>query len=116
MGRFFLTLLSGFAELERAMICERTQAAMNYKRSKGERISNRIPYGHDLDSDGKTLVNNDREQRAISVMRRMRDMGASYQRIADRLTAHCIKTKTGNHRWSQQAVQRILKRPTVVTT
>jgi DNA invertase Pin-like site-specific DNA recombinase len=34
-----------FAELERAMIRERTRSAMSVKRSRGERISGHAPFG-----------------------------------------------------------------------
>lgn len=113
MGRMFLTVAAAMAEMERALARERTQNAMDHKRSKSQRISRHVPFGHDLADDGQTLVENPREQRAIQVMRRMRERKASYQRIADRLSAFCIPTKQGKPRWSQRSVQTILKRPVV---
>jgi DNA invertase Pin-like site-specific DNA recombinase len=44
-GRAMAQMSSVFAELERAMIRERTRNAMNVKRSRDERISGYAPYG-----------------------------------------------------------------------
>jgi DNA invertase Pin-like site-specific DNA recombinase len=41
-------MTSVFAELERAMIRQRTRNAMHVKRSRGERISGYAPYGWDF--------------------------------------------------------------------
>ena len=45
-------MASVFAELERAMIRERTRSAMDVKRSRGQRISGHAPFGWDFGSDG----------------------------------------------------------------
>src|SRR5208283_1221457 len=60
-GRAMAQMASVFAELERAMIRERTRTAMNVKRSRGERISRHAPFGWEFGADGK-LVENAREQ------------------------------------------------------
>jgi DNA invertase Pin-like site-specific DNA recombinase len=44
-GKAMTQMTSVFAELERAMIRERTRNAMNVKRSRDERISGYAPYG-----------------------------------------------------------------------
>lgn len=44
MGRMFLTMTGGFAELERNLIAERTRTALQHKRDKGEAVS-RAPRG-----------------------------------------------------------------------
>jgi site-specific DNA recombinase len=46
-GRAMAQMASVFAELERAMIRERTRAAMKVKRGRRERISRHAPYGWD---------------------------------------------------------------------
>ena len=43
MGRFFLTVMAGAAEWERNRMGERTQEAMGYKRTQGERLSRPVP-------------------------------------------------------------------------
>jgi DNA invertase Pin-like site-specific DNA recombinase len=57
-------MASVFAELERAMIRERTRAAMKVKRGRRERISRNVPYGWDFGPDG-LLVENQREQKTL---------------------------------------------------
>jgi len=46
-GRAMAQMASVFAELERAMIRERTKAAMNVKRGRNERMSHNVPFGWD---------------------------------------------------------------------
>jgi DNA invertase Pin-like site-specific DNA recombinase len=64
-GRAMAQMTSVFAELERAMIRERTRNAMQVKRSRGERISGYAPYGWDLAKGGR-LVRNFQERRRLS--------------------------------------------------
>jgi resolvase-like protein len=52
-GRAMAQMASVFAELERAMIRERTRSAMSVKRSRGERISGHAPYGWDFGHKGR---------------------------------------------------------------
>jgi DNA invertase Pin-like site-specific DNA recombinase len=53
---FMRHVMTGVAQLERAMIRERTKAALAAKRARGERIGG-IPYGFGLASDGKHTMN-----------------------------------------------------------
>src|SRR6516162_2752582 len=109
-GRAMAQMASVFAELERAMIRERTRSAMNVKRSRGERISGHAPYGSDFGVDGR-LVANDREQSIIARMRQLRTEGMSYRGIAARLNSEGILPKRGR-RWDHTTVKSILMRPT----
>ena len=109
-GRAMAQMASVFAELERAMIRERTRAAMNVKRARGERISGHAPYGSDFGVDGR-LVANDREQSIIARMRQLRTEGMSYRGIAARLNSEGILPKRGR-RWDHTTVKSILMRPT----
>lgn len=54
-GRLILNILTSVAQWERETIGERTKDALAHKRSKGERISRRIPYGYQLADDGVRL-------------------------------------------------------------
>jgi DNA invertase Pin-like site-specific DNA recombinase len=107
-GRAMAQMASVFAELERAMIRERTRSAMSVKRSRGERISGHAPYGWDFGQAG-LLVENDREQMIIARMRRMQAEGMSFRRIAVRLDAEGIRPKRGK-RWIHTTVKSILTR------
>ena len=107
-GRAMAQMASVFAELERAMIRERTRSAMSVKRSRGERISGHAPFGSDFGAGGK-LVENAREQRIIARMRRLRAEGLSYRGIAVRLDGEGILPKRGK-RWIHTTVKSILTR------
>src|SRR6516225_9200720 len=56
-GRAMAQMASVFAELERAMIRERTRAAMIVKRGRNDRISGHAPFGWDFGRGGKLLAN-----------------------------------------------------------
>src|SRR6516164_9822710 len=83
-GRAMAQMASVFAELERAMIRERTRVAMGVKRSRGERISGHAPFGWDFGPEGR-LVANAPEQMIIAQMLRLRAEGLSFRGIAVRL-------------------------------
>jgi DNA invertase Pin-like site-specific DNA recombinase len=93
-GRAMAQMASVFAELERAMIRERTLSAMNVKRSRGERISGHAPFGWDFSRGGR-LLRNAREQRIIARVRQLRAKGLSYRGIAKRLDREGIRPKRG---------------------
>lgn len=66
-GRFFFTLTSALAEMERRLIGERTKAALAHKRSKSEKTAGDIPYSYDLTPQG-LLVKNETEQRSSATI------------------------------------------------
>ncbi len=101
-------LVDAFSEYERAVIRARTRAAMQHKRANGQRVGT-VPYGYDLDDDGRTLVANETEQAVLSGIREKRSRGWTLQRIADDLSDRGIPTKKGRPRWSHQAVGYMLK-------
>jgi DNA invertase Pin-like site-specific DNA recombinase len=101
-------MASVFAELERAMIRERTRSAMSVKRKRGERISGHAPYGWDFGRND-LLVENAREQKVIARMRRMRAEGMSFRGIGVRLDEEGIRPKRGK-RWIHTTVKSILAR------
>lgn len=109
-GRAMAQMASVFAELERAMIRERTKSAMSVKRDRGERISRYAPYGWDFD-EGNRLVKNDREQEAIATMQWLRAKKKSFEKIAATLNFRKIKSKTGL-KWSHCTVKKVLRRVT----
>ncbi len=105
-----------FAEYELATIRRRTSAAvkvkMRNKREAGEKTGGRFaPFGYDIVVDGgvKKLVANQREQCIISGMVEMRNAGASYQDIADKLEADGVTTRGGG-KWTHKVVRAIILR------
>jgi len=107
MGRFFLTVMAGCAEMERNLVRERTCAALAHKRSKGERIG-QLPYGFRLGADGRTLEPHPEEQGAIEAARAWRASGATFATIASRLAEERFPAR--GKRWHTTTVVRLLKR------
>lgn len=106
MGRFFLTVMAGVAEMERNLIGERTRIALQHKRRNGE-VYGPEPFGYRR--KGERLVPDPRELKALELMKRLRSQGYSYRRIAYELRQRRIPTKNGG-RWEAMTVAKILKR------
>jgi len=105
-SRLLRQMVDSFAEYERALIRQRTKAALATKRARGERVGN-IRFGFRLSGDGRTLEPHPSEQRAIRVMRDLRAAGCSCQAIADELTAQGFCTRTGRP-WIRTRVHAVL--------
>jgi site-specific DNA recombinase len=95
-----------WSQIERLSIGSRTKQALRVKISNGERVGN-VRYGFKLARDGKHLVPNERERDIIKAVAKMRKIGLSLQRIADRLNDTKIKTRTGAP-WKPSQIQRLL--------
>jgi len=108
-GRLVLNVLMSVAQWERETIGERTTAAMQYKRSKNERVG-KVPFGYDLAADGVQLIPNEVEQRALVIIMALRKDGLSLRRIAAELTRRNVRTKEGATKWTHTSVERIVKR------
>jgi site-specific DNA recombinase len=108
-GRLVLNVLMSVAQWEREVIAERTVDAMQFKKSKGERVG-AVPFGFDLADDGVNLIPNAKEQEVIELIRRLRSEKYSLRDIAAELTRQGITTKGGNSTWGHPAVAKILAR------
>jgi site-specific DNA recombinase len=108
-GRFFLNLMILIAQWEREIIVERTTDALQGKIRRGERCG-KVRFGHDLAEDGRTLVDNPREQAAIRLMREWRAEGRTYRDLVKLLDDLGIETKEGGI-WRPQTIRQILTRP-----
>lgn len=93
-GKFMLTVLAGAAEMERNLTRERTRAAMQVKRERGERISRWVSFGYRLTTSGAVVVDH-REQRTISAIKRMRSAGKSLRAIAEELAGRGMCGRRG---------------------
>ena len=109
MGRFFFSILASVAELERGVIGERTRNALRHKRAMGCKTGGDVPFGHDLASGG-ILTPNTEEQKAISLIQRLKAKGRSLRVICMELERRGIKTKNGNASWHPHTVSRIFAR------
>lgn len=113
VGRFFLGMLAGVAELERNLIAERTSAALRHKIARGERVGG-PPLGWAAIGDGTAWVPLEEEQAVLSRMREMRTRGATLAQIADTLATEGVPTKTKRGRWHPTTVRRsLLSQPPV---
>ena len=106
IGRFFLTMMAGFAELERNLISERTSAALQHKIANGEHVG--APALGFKMVDGE-LQENSSEKATVARIRELRAEGRTLRDIADTLTAEGWKTKRGGD-WHSSTVSYVLKR------
>jgi DNA invertase Pin-like site-specific DNA recombinase len=92
MGRMFLTMMAGFAELERGIIAERTAAALRHMKAQGQ-VYNHAPLGYRA-QDGR-LVAIDEEQVVVAEIRAMHTQGKTLREIAGDLNDRGIVGKRG---------------------
>jgi len=92
MGRMFLTMMAGFAELERGLARERTREALQYKKRRGL-VYNHVPLGYVRNGDA--LHADIGEQELIARIMAWRRGGISYGAIAKSLNAEGITGKQG---------------------
>ena len=104
-GRFFLNIMSSLAQMERELIGERTRDALSLKIIKGERVG-QVPYGYELAADGRTLIENAREQEAVALIEELHRNGRTYRAICRELEARGYEPKAGA--WHPQKVKNIL--------
>jgi DNA invertase Pin-like site-specific DNA recombinase len=108
IGGFFFTLMASLAEMERKLVGERTKAALQSKKSKGERVG-RIPLGYSLSDDGVHLLEDPEEQETIRMILELkRSSDLSFNGIAQTLNAQGRCTKQGN-KWTHVQVSRVIR-------
>ncbi len=104
MGRFFLNMMAGFAELERNLISERTSTALTHKKDNLEAYGP-TPYGYTREGD--SLKEDPKERKVIVEMKTWRREGLSLGKIATILNTRGEKTKKGG-KWYAATVKYIL--------
>ena len=107
MGRFFLTVMAGAAEMERNLVRERTAAGMAHKKAKGERVGT-VPFGFKVAADGVALEEDSAEQEVIARIKALRAEGVTLQAITDALNND--GTPARGKRWHLTTVARLAKR------
>jgi DNA invertase Pin-like site-specific DNA recombinase len=93
MGRFFLTVMAGAAELERNQIRERTSMALQFKASKGEYCGGEVPYG--FTKEGDKLSINSKEQETIKLAKELNEKEMSLRAISRILGAKGFVARNG---------------------
>lgn len=108
MGKFFITMMAGAAELEKNLIKERCSNGREVRRAEGKRIGE-IPFGYVVTDDSKTLIPDLSEQRIISQVKELKAQGLSLRAIARELNEQGVKGKKGGT-WQATQVKAILGR------
>ena len=106
-GKMIFRMLAVMAEFERDQISERTSAALQHKKSKGERAGH-IPFGFKLDADGVHLVECPEEQKVLSEIKTLKKNGMSLRKIAASLNERGISNR-GGKKWNHASIQTKLK-------
>ncbi len=108
-GRFFITILSALAQMERDLISERTKVALNYKRSQGG-LAGGVPYGYR--SSGKKeksiLIKDERENKTLEVILQAKKQGKSLNWISRELNKSGIPSRC-NGKWYPQTVKSVIQ-------
>ena len=106
MGRMFLTMSAGFAEMEKNLIQERTKNALRYKRDKRE-VYGHAPLG--FKRVGDKLVEVEEELGILDMIFTLREKGLSLRKIAGKLNNEGIETKSNGKKWRASNISYILK-------
>jgi DNA invertase Pin-like site-specific DNA recombinase len=93
LGRFFFTLMASLAEMERGIISERIQAAMERKREKLEPCNNNPTYGYRIEE--WQVVPDLEEQKIIERVYSLRDGGTTIHGIIDILSQDGVLNRRG---------------------
>lgn len=107
-GKFFITIMAGAAELEKNLIRERCSEGRRNRKAQSKRVGE-IPFGYDLEADGKTLTPNPDEQIILTLIHHLHGRGLSLRMIADELNRRHIRPKKGL-KWNHTTVRSILRR------
>lgn len=110
MGKFFITIMAGVAELERNQIRERTAMVMQHMKEQGLYTGGRPPYGYKVE-DGRIVVNKE-ERDIVDLITTMKSDGYYLKQIAAYLKERGIVSRSGKPLGITQ-IQRILKREEV---
>jgi DNA invertase Pin-like site-specific DNA recombinase len=105
MGRMFLTLMAGCAELERNLVAERTASVLAHKKQQGK-VYNHTPFG--FERVGDRLVAAVDEMTMVHLMRERREDGWSLAMIADAFNNDNVRGKNGG-KWYGRTVKNILE-------
>jgi site-specific DNA recombinase len=91
-GKMVFRMLAVLSEFERDQVSERTSAALQHKKAKGERVGG-IPYGFKLALDGVKLLKDKAEQALIVMCKALKKDGLSLRKIAAKLTEQGFKPR-----------------------
>ena len=108
-GKMIFNMLAVFNQFERDQVAERTQLAMQYKKSQ-DQVYSPTPYGYIR--QGSKLIIHPEEASNICRIKKMYEEGQGYTAIARILNAENIRTKTGKL-WNASTVRFLLQRSNI---
>lgn len=106
MGKMMFTLMAAFNQLERDVTSERTKAALQHKKAKGEKYST-IPFGYEA-IEGR-LIEVKAEAQIVANIMQQRQSGSTLVEIATHLNASGIQGKKGG-KWHASTVRYLINR------
>jgi len=106
IGRFFLTVMAGAAEMERNLVKERTAAALAHLQAQGRTLGT-PGLGYRMEQGVVLEVASEVE--TVARIKELREGGATLQEIANTMVSEGRQTKRGGQ-WATGTVSRILKR------
>ncbi|MEQ1886057.1 MAG: recombinase family protein [Bryobacteraceae bacterium] len=106
-GRLVINMLISVSQWEREAIGERTRSAMQFKKSKGERVGN-IEFGFRVGPDGKHLEPDPSETKIVKRIVALRAKGNSLRVIAATLNRAGLTTRRGTP-WQHVYVSGVLR-------
>jgi len=106
-GRLVLNVMASVAQWEREVIAERTRDALASKRAKGQRTGN-VPFGYRVAANGVDLVEDEDEQRVLTLLAELKAAGYTLRAIAAELNRQGYHTRRGSE-WRHQYVANLLR-------
>ncbi len=103
----FRGMIDQFSQFERLRIGERTKAALQAKKLRKERVGY-IPFGYQLDQDGKHLIPKENEQLILKEMERLKDSNLGVRKIAESLNKNNLLNRN-NVSWNHMSIHRVMK-------
>jgi DNA invertase Pin-like site-specific DNA recombinase len=94
-GKMVFRMLAVLAEFERDQISERTSAALQYKKTQGEKTGGGIPYGYTLAANGVDLHPDPVEQEVVRQAKQLQTSGLSLRKIAAELQRRGFNARNG---------------------
>ena len=104
MGKMMFTLMAAFNQLERDVTSERTKAALQHKKAKGEKYST-TPFGYEA-IEGR-LIEVKAEAQIVANIMQQRQTGSTLVEIATHLNASGIQGKKGG-KWHASTVRYLI--------
>jgi DNA invertase Pin-like site-specific DNA recombinase len=106
-GRMVFRMLAVLSEFERDCIAERTSAALQHKKRKGERVGE-VPFGFRVASDSVHLEEDPRERAVIEEARELHDKrGLGVRAIARHFNAKGLKNRSGGPWYHSQIAKMV---------